>query len=248
MGKLPGKVAVITGASAGLGLAIAHDFAREGARVVLMGRREAPLAAAAAAIGPAASFVAGDVTCQDDLDRLFAAVKHRHGGLDILVANAGGVGGGPVATCSEDAFDGLIALNVKSVFFTVQKAIPLLRSPSSIVVMGSTSAEIALPGGSLYAASKAALRSFVRSWAAELAPLGARVNLVGPGPTDTPLVESIEAAGGGPGLDRLISTRGSLHRRGRAEEIAAAVRFLSSEESNWTTGAALYVDGGIAYL
>ena len=248
MGRLGGKVGVITGGSEGLGLAIAKDFVAEGAQVVLMGRRQGPLAAAAGAIGPAASYVCGDVTSAADLDRLFEAVGQRHGGLDILVANAGGVGGGPVATCGEQDFDDLISLNVKSVFFTVQKAIPLLRSPSSIVVMGSTSAEIALPGGSLYAASKAALRSFVRSWAAELAPLGARVNLVGPGPTDTPLVDSIDARGGGPGLDRLISTRGAIHRRGRADEIAAAVRFLSSEESNWTTGAALYVDGGIAYL
>ncbi len=248
MGKLHGKVAAITGASAGLGLAVARDFIDEGARVVLMGRREAPLRQAADTLGPAASWVAGDVMVRGDLDRLFEAVRERHGGLDILVANAGGVGGGPVATCSEEDFDHLIGFNVKSVFFTVQKAIPLLRSPASIVVIGSTSAEIALPGGSLYAASKAALRSFVRSWAAELAPLGVRVNLVGPGPTDTPLVESIDARGGGPGLDQLIRSRGALHRRGRPEEIAAAVRFLGSDESGWTTGAALYVDGGIAYL
>jgi NAD(P)-dependent dehydrogenase (short-subunit alcohol dehydrogenase family) len=247
-GKLSGKVGVITGASAGLGLAVAADFVNEGAQVVIMGRREPALKDAAAVLGAAASYVCGDVTRLADLDRLFAAVKDRHGQVDILVANAGGVGGGPVATCSEQDFDALVTLNVKSVFFTVQKALPLLRSPSAIVVMGSTSAEIALPGGSLYAASKSALRSFVRSWAAELAPLGARVNLVGPGPTDTPLVESIDARGGGPSLDRLISTRGAIHRRGHADEIAAAVRFLSSEESGWTTGAALYVDGGIAYL
>jgi NAD(P)-dependent dehydrogenase (short-subunit alcohol dehydrogenase family) len=248
MGKLNGKVAVITGASAGLGLAVAVDFVGEGAQVVLMGRREAPLREAAETIGPAASYVSGDVTKAEDLDRLFQAVRERHGRLDILVANAGGVGGGPVTTCSPQAFDDLIALNVKSVFFTVQKAVPLLRSPASIVIIGSTSAEIALPGGSLYSASKAAVRSFARSWAAELAPLGIRVNLVGPGPTDTPLVERIDAGGGGVFLDQLIRTRGALHRRGRAEEVAAAVRFLSSDESAWTTGAALYVDGGIAYL
>ncbi len=149
---------------------------------------------------------------------------------------------------SVEAFDDLMAFNVKSVFFTVQKAIPVLRSPCAITVIGSVAAEIAMPGGSVYAASKAALRSLVRSWAAELAPIGARVNLVGPGPTDTPLVEGIEERGGGPSLDALIRARGAIHRRGRVEETAAAVRFLSSPESSWTTGAALYVGGGITYL
>jgi len=199
-------------------------------------------------IGEAASYVVGDVTRMDDLDRLFATARERHGSVDILVANAGGVGGGPVATCDEAAYDDLMAFNVKSVFFTVQKAIPVLRSPSAITVIGSVAGEIALPNGSVYAASKAALRSFVRSWAAELAPIGVRVNLVGPGPSDTPLVESIDARGGGPGLDALIRTRGAIHRRGRVEETAAAVRFLSSPESSWTTGAALFIDGGITYL
>ena len=248
MSKLTGQVAVITGGSAGIGLASAKALAEEGAQVLLLGRREAPLRDAVDSIGEAASYVCGDVTRMEDLDRLFATARERHGGVDILVANAGGVGGGPVATCAEDAYDALMAFNVKSIFFTVQKAIPVLRSPSAITVIGSVAGEIALPGGSVYAASKAALRSFVRSWAAELAPLGVRVNLVGPGPSDTPLVEGIDAAGGGPGLDALIRTRGAIHRRGRVEETAAAVRFLSSPESSWTTGAALFVDGGITYL
>ncbi len=248
MSKLSGQVAVITGGSAGIGLASAKALADEGAEVLLLGRREAPLQEAVASIGKAASYVCGDVTRMEDLDRLFATARERHGGVDILVANAGGVGGGPVATCAEDAYDALMAFNVKSIFFTVQKAIPVLRSPSAITVIGSVAGEIALPGGSVYAASKAALRSFVRSWAAELAPLGVRVNLVGPGPSDTPLVAGIDAAGGGPGLDALIRTRGAIHRRGRVEETAAAVRFLSSPESSWTTGAALFVDGGITYL
>jgi len=248
MGKLTGQAAVVTGASAGIGLAAAIALAEDGAKVVLFGRREGPLREAASAIGEAASYVCGDVTRMDDLDRLFQTSKERHGGVDILVANAGGVGGGPVATCGEDAYDQLMAFNVKSIFFTVQKAIPVLRSPSAITVIGSVAAEIALPGGSVYAASKAALRSFVRSWAAELAPNGTRVNLVGPGPTDTPLVEGIDERGGGAGLDALIRNRGALHRRGRVEEVAAAIRFLSSPESSWTTGAALYVGGGITYL
>jgi NAD(P)-dependent dehydrogenase (short-subunit alcohol dehydrogenase family) len=245
MSKLAGQVAVITGGSAGIGLASAKALADEGAQVLLLGRREAPLQEA---VGKAASYVCGDVTRMEDLDRLFETARERHGGVDILVANAGGVGGGPVATCAEDAYDALMAFNVKSIFFTVQKALPVLRAPSAITVIGSVAGEIALPGGSVYAASKAALRSFVRSWAAELAPLGVRVNLVGPGPSDTPLVAGIDANGGGPGLDALIRTRGAIHRRGRVEETAAAVRFLSSPESSWTTGAALFVDGGITYL
>jgi NAD(P)-dependent dehydrogenase (short-subunit alcohol dehydrogenase family) len=248
MSKLAGQVAVITGGSAGIGLASAKALADEGAQVLLLGRREAPLQEAVESIGKAASYVCGDVTRMEDLDRLFETARERHGGVDILVANAGGVGGGPVATCAEDAYDALMAFNVKSIFFTVQKALPVLRAPSAITVIGSVAGEIALPGGSVYAASKAALRSFVRSWAAELAPLGVRVNLVGPGPSDTPLVAGIDANGGGPGLDALIRTRGAIHRRGRVEETAAAVRFLSSPESSWTTGAALFVDGGITYL
>jgi NAD(P)-dependent dehydrogenase (short-subunit alcohol dehydrogenase family) len=248
MTKLAGQVAVITGGSAGIGLACARALADAGAEVVLLGRREALLREAVESIGKAASYVCGDVTRMQDLDRLFETARERHGGVDILVANAGGVGGGPVATCAEDAYDALMAFNVKSIFFTVQKAIPVLRSPSAITVIGSVAGEIALPGGSVYAASKAALRSFVRSWAAELAPRGVRVNLVGPGPSDTPLVAGIDANGGGPGLDALIRTRGAIHRRGTVEETAAAVRFLSSPESSWTTGAALFIDGGITYL
>lgn len=246
--KLENQVAVITGGSAGIGFATAQALAEEGAQVVLLGRRETELRRASSAIGKAASYVCGDVTKMTDLDRLFADVNVRYGRLNILVANAGGIGGGPLASCTEESFDALMNLNVKSVFFTVQKALPFLVAPGSIVVIGSVAGEIALPGGSVYCGSKGAVRSFVRAWAAELAPAGLRVNLVGPGITDTPLVGRIGEAGGGERLDALIRSRGAIHRRGRAEEVAAAVRFLCLPESAYTTGTAFYVDGGITNL
>lgn len=248
MGKLKDQVAVVTGGSAGIGLASARALAEEGAKVVVFGRREAQLREAAADLGPQASWVQGDVTEMADLDCLFAEVRARHGGLNIVVANAGGVGGGPLATCSEEAFDALMHLNVKSVFFTVQKALPLLQAPASVVVIGSVAGAIALPGGSVYCATKCAVHGLVRAWAAELGPAGVRVNLVGPGITDTPLVAGITAGGGGERLDGLIRNRGAIQRRGRPEEVGAAVRFLCSPESAYTTGLALYVDGGVASL
>jgi len=249
MGKLNGQVALVTGGSVGLGLASAKALVEDGAKVVLFGRREAPLQAAAAEIGPAASYVTGDVTSMADLDRLMGEIKARHGKLNIVVANAGGVGGGPLATCTEEAFDNLFQLNVKSVFFTLQKALPLLQDGSSIVVIGSVAAEVSLGpgGGAVYCGTKGAVRAMVRSWAAELGSREIRVNMVGPGPTDTPLVEMIDANGGAAGLDSLIRNRGALHRRGRPEEVGAAVRYLCAD-ATWTTGAALYVDGGITAL
>lgn len=243
-----GCVALVTGASAGIGFACAKAFVEAGYRVVLVARRPGELEQAVNALGANASGVVGDVTKLEDLDRVFDHVRAAHGRLDVLVASAGGVGGGPVASCSEEAFDALMELNVKSVFFTVQKAIPLLGSGAAIAVIGSVAGEIALPGGSVYCATKGAVRAFVRAWAAELAPAGVRVNLVGPGITETPLVASIEARGGGAGLDDIIERRAAIQRRGRPEEVAAAVRFLCSPESSYTTGVAFYVDGGVTSL
>ena len=247
MAKLESKVAVITGGSSGIGLAIASRLAADGARVVLFGRREAALAEARAAIGPAASTVQGDATRLGDLDRLFNTVAERHGGLDILVSSAGSTGGGDLATCTEDAYDALMDLNVKSVFFTAQKALPLFRAPGSMILVGSIADTITLPGAPVYTASKAALRAFVRVWANDLAPSGVRVNLLSPGITETPLLERLQA---GPqamaAFDAMIATRTPMRRRGRAEEIAAVAAFLASEEASYVTGGVLYADGGMA--
>ncbi len=247
VGRLDGKVAVITGGGSGIGRAIAVRLAADGAQVVLFGRRQAPLDAATAEIGPSATAVAGDVTSMGDLDRLFAEVRARHGALDILVSSAGSTGGGPLSTCTEDAYDTLMDLNVKSVFFTAQKALPLFRAPASMVIVGSTADTITLPGASVYMASKAALRAFVRGWANDLAPSGVRVNLLSPGITETPLLERLQSTPEAmERFDAMIAARTPMGRRGRPEEIAAVAAFLASEESSYMTGGVIYADGGSA--
>lgn len=247
MAALEGKTAVVTGGGSGIGLAIAEALVREGAKVAVVGRRQAPLDATAAALGPAAVGIAADVTRMADLKALFGEVRSRFGGVDILVCSAGTTGGGPLDSCTEEAFDALMDLNVKSVFFTVQQALPLLRDPASVIVIGSVADTITLPGGGVYSASKAALRAFVQTWANDLAPRGVRVNLLSPGITETPLLDRLQ--GTAESMDRfdsLIASRTALKRRGRAEEVGAVAAFLASEAASYVTGGVLYVDGGMA--
>jgi NAD(P)-dependent dehydrogenase (short-subunit alcohol dehydrogenase family) len=249
MGLLTGKTAVVTGGSSGIGLEISRVLARAGARVVIFGRRRQVLEEAAASIGNGADFVEGDVTRVADIERLFDHVRTKYGRLQILVANAGSAGGGSLTTGTEQEFDDLMALNLKGVFFTVKNALPLLEAPASVVVVGSVASAIALPGGSVYSASKAAVRSFVRTWGVELAPAGIRVNLLAPGITETPLLDRLQSREGGQeGFDRLIAERTPMGRRGRPEEVAAAALFLCSPQSSYTTGGVLYVDGGLAQM
>ncbi len=245
MGKLSNKVALVTGGSAGIGFGIALRLAQDGAQVVIMGRRADVVAKAAAELGHGVFGIAGDVTVMADLDRVFAEIAAMFGGLDALVLNAGGVGAGPLETCTEEAFDALVNLNMRSVFFATQKALPLLRDPSNVVLIGSVADQIVVPGGSVYAATKAGVRAFARCWAEDLAPRGIRVHLLGPGYTETPLFERITESDAGRQLfDEWVARRTSLKRRGRPEEIGAVASFLCSDDSSYMTGGAIYVGGG----
>ena len=245
MGKLSGKVALVTGGSAGIGLGIATRLAEDGAQVVIVGRRQSAIDEALPRIGRDAIGIAADVTVSADLDRMFAEVSERFGGLDSLVLNAGGVGGGPLESCTEEAFDALFALNTRSVFFATQKALPLLRDPSNVVIIGSVADQIVVPHGSVYAATKAAVKAFARNWAEDLAPRGIRVHLLGPGYTETPLFERITATDEGRArFDEMVGQRTSLKRRGKPEEIGAVAAFLCSDDSSYMTGGAIYVGGG----
>jgi NAD(P)-dependent dehydrogenase (short-subunit alcohol dehydrogenase family) len=249
MGKLDGKVAVVTGGSSGIGFEIARALAAEGARIVIFGRRKEALTKAVQSLGGNVLGVCGDVTRVGDIDHLYEQVRSECGGLDIVVASAGSAGPTPLATCTEKEFDDLMALNVRGVFFTVQKSLPLLRAQASIVVIGSVAGEITLSGASVYCASKAAVEALVRVWGSELGPLGIRVNLLGPGVTETPLVDRLQAHDGGmDAFDAMIKTRTFLGRRGQAAEIASAALFLCSPDSSYMTGGAIYVDGGMAQM
>jgi NAD(P)-dependent dehydrogenase (short-subunit alcohol dehydrogenase family) len=250
MKKLEGKVAVITGGSSGIGLATAKRFAQEGAHVVITGRREKELVEAAAAIGANVTTIVGDVAQLDDLDRLYAVVEEKHGHIDILFANAGAGTVAPLEVASEAHFDQTFDVNVKGLFFTVQKALPLLKDVGSIILTSSVSNIMGLPAFSAYAASKAAVRSFARAWTLELKDRNIRVNSLSPGPIDTPALatttgltpEQAEQAAA------QFSSQIPMGRRGEPEEIAAAVAFLASDESSFITGIDLAVDGGMAQV
>lgn len=247
MGDLTGKTALVTGGSSGIGLAIAADLAKEGAEVVVVGRRRAVIDEAVAKIGPRARGIAADVTSLAALKDLFGTLKGEVPRLDVLVCSAGTTGGGPLESCAEEAYDALMDLNVKSVFFTVQQALPLMGEGGSLIVVGSVCDTLTVPGGGIYSASKAALKSFVATWANDLAPRGIRVNLLSPGVTETPLLDRLQSTPEGQSrFDALIATRSAMKRRGRAEEIAAVATFLASGKSSYMTGGVLYADGGMS--
>jgi NAD(P)-dependent dehydrogenase (short-subunit alcohol dehydrogenase family) len=245
MPRLAGKVAVITGGSSGIGLATAQRFVDEVADVFIVGRRASELDKAKALIGDRVSTVAGDVTVSADLDRLFATVLEQKGALDILVASSGRSESEELGKVTEENFDSTFNLNARATLFTVQKALPLMRTGGSVILIGSVAGYVGIPGFSAYSATKAALRSYVRTWTREFTDRGIRFNTLSPGPIDTPMIDSTAD----PEATRAQFVAGiPLDRMGRPEEIAAAAVFLASDEASFVAGAELSVDGGMAQV
>jgi NAD(P)-dependent dehydrogenase (short-subunit alcohol dehydrogenase family) len=249
MGKLDGKIALITGGNSGIGLATAKQFVNEGAYVFITGRRGAELAAAVKEIEKNVTGIQGDVSKLADLDRLFAQIKREKGRLDIVFANAGVARYARLGAITEELYDAIFNINVRGLLFTVQKALPLLADGASIIVNASVVGSKGLPTNSVYSATKAAVRSFARTWTTDLKDRHIRVNAVSPGATDTPglndLLASTEA-----GQQRLqtIANTVPLGRLGTPDEIAKVVVFLASPDSSYVTGAELFVDGGFAQV
>jgi NAD(P)-dependent dehydrogenase (short-subunit alcohol dehydrogenase family) len=237
--KSQGKVAVITGATAGIGFAAADLFVKEGAHVFITGRRQKELDEAVRAIGKNVTGVQGDAAELSDLDRLYETVRATGRRIDIVFANAGLGEFLPLGRITEEHFDKLFNINVKGTLFTVQKALPLLNEGASIILTGSVASIKGTPAFWVYGATKAAIRNFVRGWTVELKDRRIRSNVLSPGPTDTPLVSRSPADA----IARIVSTI-PLGRIGQSEEIAKAALFLASDDSSFVTGIELFVDGG----
>jgi NAD(P)-dependent dehydrogenase (short-subunit alcohol dehydrogenase family) len=249
MGKLDGKIAVVTGGNSGIGLATAKRFVNEGAYVFITGRRDRELAAAVKEIGRNVTGVQGDVSKLDDLDRLFAQIKREKGKLDVVFANAAVATYAPFGKITEEHYDSIFNVNVKGLLFTVQKALPLVPDGGSIILNASIVASKGLTANSVYSATKAAVRSFARTWTTDLKDRHIRVNAVSPGPIDTPgLNELVASTGAGEQLLKTLAGFVPLGRLGTPDEIAKAVVFLASDDSSYVTGTELFVDGGFAQV
>ena len=249
MGKLNGKIALITGGSSGIGLAAAKQFIGEGAYVFITGRREPELASAVKEIGNNVAGVRGDVSNHADLDRLFGQIQREKGRLDVLFANAGVAKYASLGKISEELYDSIFDINVKGLLFTVQKALPLMPEGASIILNASIVGSKGLPANSVYSATKAALRSFARTWTTDLKDRHIRVNVVSPGTTDTPgLSELFGSSEAGQQRLKMISSSVPLGRLAKPKEIARAVVFLASDDSSYVTGTELFVDGGFAQV
>lgn len=242
--KLKNKVAVITGATSGMALATAKLFVAEGAYVYITGRRPEQLDAAVKAIGSNVTGVQGDAGNLDDLDRLFETVKQAHGHIDVLYASAGiGHWNEPVASISPEEYSRVFDVNVKGTLFTVQKALPLLSDGASIIMTGSIASVKGLPGMGVYSASKAAIRSFARTWTLELQPRKIRVNVISPGSIDTATFDGVPQE-----TRDVFTSKIPMGRFGESEEIASTALFLASADSSYITGIELFVDGGLAQI
>ncbi|MFE7034257.1 SDR family NAD(P)-dependent oxidoreductase [Streptomyces sp. NPDC057621] len=257
MGQFEGRTAVVTGGGTGIGLATARRLAADGAHVFVTGRREAELDRAVETIGPErATAVVGDISEPADLDRLYDAVRARGRGLDVLFANAGTASFATLEEITEEHFDRIFGVNVRGTVFTVQKALPLLNDGASVILNSSVRADDGVAAFGAYAASKAAIRSFARTWANELKGRGVRVNAISPGTIDTPGLDAVvatqdvpdaadESAASGPSVTKAqFAANVPLGRIGRADEVADAVAFLASGRSGFILGVNLYVDGG----
>jgi NAD(P)-dependent dehydrogenase (short-subunit alcohol dehydrogenase family) len=243
MGKLQGKIAIITGGTSGIGLATAKRFVAEGAHVFIMGRRRAELDAAVKQIGGKVTGVQGDIAKLADLDRLYQKVKETEGQIDVVFANAGVGEVVPFGAVSTEHFDQTFNVNVRGTLFTVQKALPMLRDGGSIILTGSIASVKGLPGFGVYSASKAAIRSLVRTWTLELKDRKIRANVISPGTIDTPIVAGMPKEA----IDQIVSSI-PMGRMGEADEIANAALFLASDDSTFVTGIELFVDGGTAQI
>ena len=250
MKRLEGKVALVTGGNSGIGLATARRLREEGAKVVISGRNQKTLDEAVQKIGKDVLAVRADVSNTDDLDKLYAAISQKFGKIDVLFANAGIYKCAPATATTSELYDELFDINAKGVYFTIQKALPLLNDGASIIINTSIASQIGLVNGSVYAATKSALRSFTRSLAAELVDRKIRVNAVSPGPIDTPEgfartglpKEQVEQ------FVRDVIAKVPMKRIGQPSEIASAVAFLASTDASFITGAEVPVDGGLGQI
>lgn len=239
--KLEGKTALVTGGNSGIGLAIAQRFAQEGAHVFITGRREAQLAEAVTLIGGNVEAIAGDITNIHDRSRLFDTIHARAGRLDILVYSSGVSEPASLEESTEEHIDRAFGLNVRAMVLTVQQAVSQMGEGGTIVLLGSIAGSMAVPGYGTYAASKAAVRSYARTWTSELAPRGIRVNTLSPGPTDTPMFSQASDD-----VRQTLSAQIPVKRLGNPDEVAAAALFLASDDSSYVSGAELVIDGGMS--
>jgi len=249
MGKLAGKVAVITGGNSGIGLATAKEFSVQGARVVITGRDQRTLDAAAREIGGDVLAVRADASSLDEIDRLFTTVKEKFGKIDVLFVNAGIAEFTPLEAVTEEHFDSIMSINLKGAYFTIQKALPLLNDNASVILNSSVVAHIGLPSASVYAASKAALLSLARTLSADLIGRGIRVNAVSPGPISTPIFGRMgQAPDALEGTKKQFAEQVPMKRLGQPEEIAKTVLFLASSDSSFLLGTEIVADGGLSQL